>query len=363
MDNDLTLRAEQAALGAMIADHLLFSRLAYLEPEDFTDPRYRLVFRAIRQLSASMPFGRGSQRDLIAKTAGRWVSRRYLDELAAACPDPAHGPAYGAMLVQAAVYRRARGHADQMDAQAAAIRADGSRLGRAGASEAARAAADAGALLAETARAIRRHTSPLAPPPPDQGPRHGLTPAEPTGQRPVTSAEQREELVLSAVLREHSEAWQILSYLHTAAFTSPDRQEIFRAARRLSNSGRPVDELTVSWELATRSAVNAVLSPDSAPGTQSLDSYIRRLASTSGHAGFSPLRAAHYLDAQLWYRAYPVTESAGRTASSPASGHQGQAPEPGAVRALGAPAAAGAVPLVRPQDPAGARPTGPEPGR
>ena len=103
----------------MIADRQVAARLGYLEPEDFTDPRRRWVFRTVRQLSVTLQTTPGNWRDLIAKTAGRSVTRNYLDELVAACPDPAHGPAYGAMLVQAAVYRQAHGHADRMDAEAA----------------------------------------------------------------------------------------------------------------------------------------------------------------------------------------------------------------------------------------------------
>ena len=176
MDHDLTRRAEQAALGAMITDRQLAARLGYLEPGDFTDPRHRWVFRTVRQLSVTQQSTPGNWRDLIAKTAGRSVTRKYLDELVAACPDPAHGPAYGAMLVQAAVYRQARDHADQMDAQAALLRAEGSRLSEASALGAGQAAG-LGALLAEVARAVRGHTAALSPPAPSSA--VGPTPGTP----------------------------------------------------------------------------------------------------------------------------------------------------------------------------------------
>jgi replicative DNA helicase len=246
VDDDLTRRAEQAALGAMIADRQVAPRLGYLEPEDFTDPRRRWVFRTVRQLSVTQQTTPGNWRDLIAKTAGRWVTREYLDQLVVACPNPAHGPAYGAMLVQATVYRQARDHADQMDAQAALLSAEGTRLSEASAPGAGQAAG-LGALLTEVARAVRRHTAALAPSAPDPaaGPHPRTTLAEPARPAPATLTERREELVLSTVLQEHHEAGQILSYLPAAAFTSPTRQEIFRSARRLNQSGRPIDELTV----------------------------------------------------------------------------------------------------------------------
>jgi DnaB-like helicase N terminal domain len=356
VDHDLTRRAEQAALGAMIADRQLAARLAYLEPEDFTDPRRQWVFRTIRQLSATQQHAPGNWSDLIAKTAGRWVTRKYLDELAAACPDPDHGPAYGAMLVQAAVYRQARGHADQMDDHAIALRAEGSRLSAANAPGAGQAAR-LGTLLADVARAVRGHTAALAPAAPG--------PADAAGPGPgaATPADQREELVLSAVLQEHPQAGQILSYLPAAAFTSPACQEIFRAARRLNQSGRLVDELTVSWELATRTAVTAILSPESASQPQVPSGYIRALAGTGIGVGPSPVQTAHELDVQLRYKASRDLKPAVRKAGAPPPVGKGHSPQPSAAQTLDAPGPAGAVPLIRPQNAAEARPAGPEPER
>jgi hypothetical protein len=363
VDHDLTRRAEQAALGAMIADRQVAARLGYLEPEDFTDPRRRWVFRTVRQLSVTMQTTPGNWRDLIAKTAGRSVTRNYLDELVAACPDPAHGPAYGAMLVQAAVYRQAHGHADRMDAEAALMRAEGTRLSDASAPGAS-LAVGLGALLAEVARAVRGHTAVLAPAADDAaaGGSPGATPAEPAGPAPATRAGQREELVLSAVLQEHPQAGQILSYLPAAAFTSPARQEIFRAARRLNQSGRPVDELTVSWELATRSAVTAILSPESASQPQVPFGYIRALAGTGIGVGVSPspLQTAHELDVQLRYRASRDRTSAARKVGAPPHGGKDQAPQLSAAQTQDAHGPAEGVPLIRPQDAADARPAGPE---
>ena len=107
---------------------------------------------------------------------------------------------------------------------------------------------------------------------------------------------------------------------------------------------RPVDELTVSWELATRTAADAVLSPESTPRPQAPDGYIARLAGTGISTSQSPLHAAHDLDAHLRHR----TSRGPR----PAAGNRDQA--------LDAPAAAVVVPLRRPQNAAEARPAGPE---
>jgi DnaB-like helicase N terminal domain len=365
VDHDLTRRVERAALGAMITDQQMAARLHYLDPADFTDPRHQWVFRTVRSLSAEPHRAPGNWLDLIARTAGRSVNRKYLDELAAACPDPDHGPAYGAMLVQATVYRQARHHADQMDVQAAMLGAEGSRLSEAGA-HGADQTAQLSALLAEVAKAVREHTAMLAPQTPDPaagsvaGPRPATASAESSGPAPTAVAERHEELVLSAVLQEHPQAGQILEYLPAAAFTSPDRQEIFRAARRLHQSGRPVDELTVGWDLATRAAVTAVVSPGNPPEPQVPDAYISSLANANISTGQSPLRTAHELDTRLKYRTSSSPRLAAGTASTRQPDRPDWAPRPGAAQAQDAPGPAAVVPLIRPQTAVELRPADPE---
>lgn len=355
MDRDLTYRTEQAALGAMIASPQVAARLAYLRPADFTDLRNQWVYRAVRVLRDSpRPVGE-DRRDRIARVAeSHLVDRSYLDELVAACPDPGHGPAYGAMLVQAATYRMLRERAGQIDARAALSRAESRRLAKAGAAEAGQAATP-GSLLADTASAIRGHTATLAPPvpaPAEPAPFSSAL-AKPAGQTSPSPAEQREEAVLSALVQGHIQARQIFEFLPAAAFTSPARQDIYGATRRLHQAGRPADELTVRWELASRSASAAVMSPASTPATQVPDGYVTRLASADIGAGQSPLQLARGLDAR--YRASRPRQPAAGAAAGP-----GQAAGASRDRAQQAPRAPG-IPLARPQQAPGPRPADPGP--
>jgi hypothetical protein len=102
VDQDLTYRVERAALGAMITSAQMAARLGYLEPADFTDRRNRWMYRAVRVLGDYSPLAGEERRDRIARVAGgHRMGRSFVDELVAACPDASHGPAYGAMLVQA----------------------------------------------------------------------------------------------------------------------------------------------------------------------------------------------------------------------------------------------------------------------
>jgi hypothetical protein len=172
VDQDLTYRTEQAALGAMITSPQVTARLAYLQPGDFTDLRNQLVYQAVRMLRDSPAPAGESWRDQIARAAGSdGVARSYVDELVAACPDPdpGHGLAYGAMLVQATTYRMAREHASQIDARAAMSRAESSRLAKAGA-VGARQAAALGSLLTDAAEAIARQSRSSSSCPPPRSP-------------------------------------------------------------------------------------------------------------------------------------------------------------------------------------------------
>jgi hypothetical protein len=119
--------------------------------------------------------------------------------------------------------------------------------------------------------------------------------------QPAT-AEGREELVLSALLQQHAQAGQILAFLPAAAFTSPARQEIFRAVHRLTATGRPVDPLTVRWDLATYATSTAVTAPHTAPPSPVPDGYIDKLARAVLGGDRSPLRVAHDLTALLNHR-------------------------------------------------------------
>jgi hypothetical protein len=268
----------------MVSGQQQAARLDSLMTTDFTDPRHRNLFTAIRQLTSTQKTVATDWQAAITEAAGSGVTREDINDLTHACPDPAHGAAYAAILIEATAYRLARARAHQIDAQ-------GAPPGH----------------LAEVAKAIHGHTALLRPGPPGAVPQ--LSPAADESQpglttdgSPATLAQQREELVLSALLQNHSQAGQLLAFLPAAAFTSPGRQELFRAIRRLAHSHRPVDELTVSWELATHAATAAVLSPHAAPELHPSSAYVRSLASAGPAATSSPLGAARDLDAELRYR-------------------------------------------------------------
>ena len=302
MDDDLTSRVERALLGALITDPALVPRLEHVEPRDFADDLHRAVYTAIGSLwDAAAPSG-GDRIAAVARAAGPRVSGEYVRELAASCPDPRHGTAYGLRVVQAALYRQISQSADALGTLAAVPGDEGPQ------------ASDAARHLGLVSAALRRHTAPLASTGPAASPAaEARQPAasrdQDAGRMPETAGpatmpdqaatpatavrspaapparlaggqELREEHVLTALLRQHQESDQILAFLPAAAFTSPDRQEILRAIRRLRQASQPVDELTVIWELATGSDSSSQThgNPDPDHGTSAS---VTRLASAS----------------------------------------------------------------------------------
>jgi hypothetical protein len=361
---DLTYRAERALLGALISDPGLVPRLVYLEPGDFTDDVHRAVYTAVRSLGDAGAPSAAERIAAVARAAGLGVSEEYVHELAASCPDPHHGTAYGLRLVQAALYRQMAERADILGAQASLREYDGARVaetdasGRPGARE-------VGQHLGLVSAALRRQTAPLVPggpagaPTPESG-----QPAAPQDQgaepgRPASGQERREEHVLTALLQQHRESDQILAFLPAAAFSSPDRQETFRAIRRLRQASQPVDELTVIWELGTASDTTSLLrgGPDLASGAYA---NVMRLAKVSG-SDQSPRQAARELLTQLDRRTISTQASSAATGWEPP--RRAQAAQPGQGPGQASPSPTARSPVTQP--PPGANDThlGREPRR
>jgi hypothetical protein len=307
---DLTYRAERALLGAMIADPGLAARLSarYLERGDFTDSLHRSLYTVIHAFSVAGTMTGSAWSEAIVLAGGPEVSERYLDELVAACPDPSHGAAYGALVAQARVHREMFGHAAHLASQARLLRHDSRRLTRIGG--AGGLGADVLARhLDDVASAMRHHAV-------EFGPAAVSTAEMPSGTATSEAAggpEQArlEERVLAAVIQQHPASGQILRFLPTAAFTDPIRRQVFLAARRLRGIGRPVDELTIDWELASEQAPSSQQPAETATAPDDSDSYVTRLARAS-IGDDPPLKTADALLARLH-----ETETRPRTADPP----------------------------------------------
>lgn len=272
----LTHRAEQALLGAMLCEPGLATRLDYLEPGDFALNQHRLVFTAI--MTASGAGQRDRWRRAIEK-AGPEIPPQYLDELEEACPDPRHGPAYGVMVLEASARRDLLGHVTDLTDQAESLRYTGQRVTHAGGAGGHRSEVHAG-LVADVASAIRVHAGEFDP----DSTRAVTAPTSGSASEHDTFVE---ETVLAALLQHYSHAsWAARTLPPPLAFADPLRRAIFQAICDLSATGRPVDALTVDWELARSEELVGRQRPGDGTVTDELPSYVTRLANvfTAGKA-------------------------------------------------------------------------------
>jgi hypothetical protein len=322
VDDDLINRVERALLGALITIPGLVPRLEYLERHEFAHDLHRTVYEAIRSLPDATAPSAGDRIAAIARAAGPPVSEEYVHELAANCPDPRHGSAYGLRLVQAALYRRMAENAAAIGAAAELLEHEKTRVVEAGA-YGGQQALDAARYLGLVSAALRHQTAALAPTTSATAVRSSAA----SHDRPASDQELREEHVLTALLQQHRESDQILAFLPAAAFTSPERQEIFRAVRRLRQADQPVDELTVSWELAigSDSSSQRYGDPDLASGAYTT---VMRLASASD-PGPSPPKEARGMLSQLDRRTAPGRRSARHAQSGQAPGQASPPPAAG----------------------------------
>jgi hypothetical protein len=310
---ELTARAERALLGAMIADPELTRGLGYLLGQDFSSQQRQALYYgiALNTTPRDAPEVERYQ-SIISESArfpgGQHVTSAYLSEIAASCPDPGHGAAYAAMVIHARVHRELIADAALMELQARDLARDARRLTRAGGTGGQRAESLA-SHKAKVAAAMREHASRLDP--------DTLGPSGPHPLYLPGYQDQREERVLAALLQGDRETRQVLGFLPVAAFTDWYRQEMFQAIRSLHAARRPVDALTVDWQIAANRARTGGQLISATP-VGSADTYATRLARQQ-IGDEPPLRTASELQARLDHRV-KVTKMLATTAGQPAPG-------------------------------------------
>lgn len=267
----LTLRAEHALLGAMLADPVLIHSVRrYLDPDSFTTGRTRAVFAAC---DAARDQARPESPKAWLKTVrtGSGVSARYLRELEEACLDPAHGLSYGALVMQAVARRELAVAARQAARTSNDLRQNASRLVRAD-GVGGRRIADLARHSTGVADALRIHALVFDPDITQLPPGPGLA------QRGRARDEER---VLSALLQRHPQTERLLRLPLDDAFTTRARGEIFRAVKDLHVSARDIDELTVDWETARRASEDAPQRRTGTPKRSTEPGYAAQLAAAS----------------------------------------------------------------------------------
>jgi hypothetical protein len=252
---DLTTRAEEALLGALIADPGQIADLHNPQAADFTDPTRQALWTAISRLREVAPGAGGPEfADVVHATSNDdLITYDYLTRLAVAVPTPGAADVYARMVLEAAFLRDFAASTAQLpeteNSNNTAIK-------------------EAMTSYSHNVNAARSAAAddPREPGPPPADPRAAL-----------------EERFLSALMHQPGLTEWIA--LDPAIFTSPGRCAIYEAITTLIRRGEPVDEITLPWALARAIATldahaGLTTTPESfaariPPGT------IARLAATS----------------------------------------------------------------------------------
>jgi hypothetical protein len=218
---DLTARAEEALLGAIIRDASQLTDVGELDATAFTDPVRSAIWAAVMPLR-ELAEGAGSREfaDLIlATTDDPSISSDYLTRLALSVPTPDAAFTYAGLVAMADLTRAVSGTANEIYpvdplTGGPEIRSDVSY---------------SACLQAALSALGQDMASPPGPPP--------------TGERAI-----REEQFLAGVISQP----ELLDWIRLSPdiLTTPGLRSIYQATRTANLLGDPVDEVTLPWRTA-----------------------------------------------------------------------------------------------------------------
>ncbi|MEU0629153.1 DnaB-like helicase N-terminal domain-containing protein [Streptomyces sp. NPDC005989] len=244
------LRAEQAALGAVLLDPGQLSYLDWLSPDHFYRPVHRALFAALRKLrndghpaltaEKSVPLSWVTDAVAEAGLHVRGLTAVYAHTLISACPRSAHAPVYGRMVLEGAIHRSIAAHAIRLHQ---AARADALQGGVEGSLDYADVLSG---VLGDLARRWGTEPRPVAPATPP-----ATAPAVPPPVRADRTAE--DERFLLAVLTERPKAMdEVVGWLRPGDFAAPAHGQVYRCLAALHHRGEPTDPITLLWEAQRR---------------------------------------------------------------------------------------------------------------
>lgn len=237
----LAMRAEQALVGALLAEPERFAEASHVRAEDFADPSLRAMFAAIAVNAGEDP----SRTQMAAYDADS------LRALAQACPDPADAAVYARMVAEAGLRRELANHSDRLSRlSAVSSDADGDHLGR----------------LSE---ALEHHRLVA----------EGIDELPPTIQPSTPPKLHREDLILADLLQHREMIGYVHDLLHPEYFTPGDRRDVYQAMLAVAGRGEPLGELTVAWEL------NRIGPVETTTASDRLSDYLGTLATATVEPG------------------------------------------------------------------------------
>ncbi|MFG2996561.1 DnaB-like helicase N-terminal domain-containing protein [Streptomyces sp. NPDC048340] len=240
--------AEQALLGALLLEPDRIQALGTLHPADFANAGHLAVFDAMTTLTPPPPEVHTSKPLWLtavlehARPAARGLTAAYLHQLVGACPDPAHAPAYAAIVRAGHARRTLRAHAEHL------VHTAGDPMLEDQPSAALTAADRLAGVLDHLAGRLPAHSSTLPRTP---------APAHPVCD-PDNEDVEDERLLLAALCARPTEAAR---WLQPADFAEPLHGQLFRCLLDVDRRGDPVDPVTVLWQAQHQGLITPTLPP------------------------------------------------------------------------------------------------------
>lgn len=236
-DHDLTLRTEQAFIGALLRDPRNIDDVAYLPANRLTHPTYQAVYQNLRDLNAAAQATPTTYLpDLVAADLrAPGVTSDYLRALAAACPDPDHAAVYARMIQEAYIRSTLAAYAtNQPPTQAG----------------------DQATELYNSAltRALGRQGYHLAEH--DHVPAPALTEPATGNHVPTDERAQREEMILADLIQHQDQIAEVEPWLTSDVFVPGPHRELYETILTVDGYDEPVSELTIEWELSRRRSLS-----------------------------------------------------------------------------------------------------------
>jgi hypothetical protein len=248
-------------------------QLGYLRPSDFGDDWHRAVYSAVLAASRDHPPVPDGWREAIMRASAppAVVTKQELDALVRECPDPRHGTAYGTMVIQSGAVGILREQAKELAARARQVTGAARRPSH-GLSAQGVEAGIAARHLSKVSAAITKHADYLGP--------RTVHAAVQGGALIDAEQARHEELVLAALLKPgRTWMWAMVAGLAAEAFRDPYRRAVFTVLTDMHRDRRPVDPVTVDWELAS-SGLPIYQGTEAAANGLSEETYSTRLART-----------------------------------------------------------------------------------
>ncbi|MFE3329030.1 DnaB-like helicase N-terminal domain-containing protein [Streptomyces sp. NPDC059176] len=242
--------AEQALLGALLLEPHRIKALGALHQADFASAGHVAVFDAMTSLTPPPPDLHASKPVWLtavltrAQPAARGLTAAYLHQLITACPDPAHAPAYAAIVRAGHARRTLRAHAEHL------VHTAGDPNSEDQPTAALTAADKLASVLDHLAGRFPAHSSTL--------PRTPL-PAHP-GRDPDNEDVEDERLLLAA-LCARPRPTEAVRWLQPGDFTDPLHGQLFGCLLKVARRGDPVDPVTVLWEAQHQGLITPTLPP------------------------------------------------------------------------------------------------------